>query len=86
MTRQTDIAIVGFAQTPAVSRADEAEVQLCLSVISEALESAKLTRKEIDFTCSHATAGPCLQQNLICVLQRAEATVPGTGTTARSGK
>jgi hypothetical protein len=36
MTSQTDIAIVGFAQTPAVGRADEAEVQLCLSVISEA--------------------------------------------------
>src|SRR5260370_29823442 len=52
MTSQTDIAIVGFAQTPAVSRADEAEVQLCLSVITEARESAKLTRKEIDFTCS----------------------------------
>jgi acetyl-CoA acetyltransferase len=52
MTSQTDIAIVGFAQTPAVSRADEAEVQLCLSVITEARESAKLSRKEIDFTCS----------------------------------
>ena len=47
----TDIAVVGWAQTPMVRRTDLSETQLLLRVITDALEPLGLTRADIDFTC-----------------------------------
>jgi acetyl-CoA acetyltransferase len=43
--------------------------------------AARLTRGEGDRAVAHATSGPCLQQNLVCVLDaRASTSGPDTGT------
>jgi acetyl-CoA acetyltransferase len=55
MTGRRDIAIVGYAQTPAMARAQETEVQFLLPTINAALEKSGISRKEIGFTC----AGSC---------------------------
>jgi acetyl-CoA acetyltransferase len=47
----TDIAIVGWAQTPMVRHTDKSETQLLLQVITDALTPLGLTRADIDFTC-----------------------------------
>ena len=47
----TDIAVVGWAQTPMIRRTDLSETQLLLRVITDALEPLGLTRADIDFTC-----------------------------------
>ncbi len=48
---RTDIAVVGWAQTPMVRRTDLSETQLLLRVITDALEPLGLTRADVDFTC-----------------------------------
>lgn len=50
-----DIAIVGYAQTPALRRAAQTEVQFLFPTISAALERSGIPRREIGFTC----AGSC---------------------------
>lgn len=48
-----DVAIISYAQTPAMRDAGDAnEVELILPVITEAKEKAGLSKDEIDFTCS----------------------------------
>jgi len=51
MTTSTDIAVVGWAQTPMVRHTDRSEVQLLMEVITDALEPLGLTRADVDFTC-----------------------------------
>jgi acetyl-CoA acetyltransferase len=55
MAGRRDIAVVGYAQTPAMARAQETEVQFLLPTINAALEKANVPRKELGFTC----AGSC---------------------------
>ena len=47
----TDIAVVGWAQSPMIRRTELSETQLLLRVITDALEPLGLTRADIDFTC-----------------------------------
>jgi acetyl-CoA acetyltransferase len=47
----TDIAVVGWAQTPMVRHTELTESQLLLRVITDALKPLGLTRADIDFTC-----------------------------------
>ena len=47
----TDIAVVGWAQSPMIRRTDLSETQLLLRVITDALQPLGLTRADIDFTC-----------------------------------
>src|SRR5215813_5761616 len=58
----TDIAVVGFAQTPSVRRAPDSEVQLLVPTVAEALRRAGLERREVGFTCAgscdYLTGGP----------------------------
>src|ERR1700679_3334404 len=58
----TDIAIVGYAQTPSVSRSRFSEVQLLVPTVTAALEAAGLHRGELGFTCAgscdYLTGGP----------------------------
>src|SRR5881392_1006988 len=58
----TDIAVVGYAQTPSSRRARESEVQLLVPTITEALQSAGVDRRDIGFTCAgscdYLTGGP----------------------------
>jgi acetyl-CoA acetyltransferase len=58
----TDIAIVGYAQTPCVRDADPSEVQLLVPTVSEAIEMAGIDRRDIGFTCAgscdYLTGGP----------------------------
>jgi acetyl-CoA acetyltransferase len=58
----TDIAVVGYAQTPSVRRARESEVQLLVPIVTEALARAGLDRREVGFTCAgscdYLTGGP----------------------------
>jgi acetyl-CoA acetyltransferase len=60
--RDTDIAIVGWAQTPSVRRSAQSEPQLCFDAIQAAVEHAGIDRREIGFTCSgscdYLTGGP----------------------------
>jgi acetyl-CoA acetyltransferase len=51
MTTSTDIAVVGWAQTPMVRHTDRSETQLILHAITDALEPLGLTRADVDFTC-----------------------------------
>ncbi len=37
----TDIAVVGYAQTPSVRRARESEVQLLVPIVTEALDARR---------------------------------------------
>ncbi len=55
MAGRRDIAIIGYAQTPAMARAQATEVQFLLPTINSALEKANISRKELGFTC----AGSC---------------------------
>jgi acetyl-CoA acetyltransferase len=48
----TDIAIVGYAQSPPTFGVEETETQMLFPAVNEALERANLTRKDIGFTCS----------------------------------
>jgi acetyl-CoA acetyltransferase len=45
------IAVVGWAQTPMQRHTDQSEVQLLMSVITDALEPIGLKRADVDFTC-----------------------------------
>jgi acetyl-CoA acetyltransferase len=58
----TDIAIVGFAQTPSQRAANPSEVQLLVPTVSEAIRMAGIDRREIGFTCAgscdYLTGGP----------------------------
>jgi acetyl-CoA acetyltransferase len=58
----TDIAIVGYAQTPSVRYAEPSEVQLLVPTISRAIEMAGIGRRDIGFTCAgscdYLTGGP----------------------------
>ena len=47
----TDIAVVGWAQTPMERRTDRSETRMLMDVITAALEPLSLTRADIDFTC-----------------------------------
>ena len=65
----TDIAIVGFAQSPNVRRSPYSEVQLLIRTVSDAIAMAGVDRREIGFTCSgscdYLTGGPfAFVQNL----------------------
>lgn len=65
----TDIAVIGFAQTPAERRAEGNEVQLLVPTVSAALAMAGLDRREVGFTCAgscdYLTGGPfAFVQNL----------------------
>ena len=51
MATSNDIAVIGWAQTPMVRHTDKTEVQLLMSVITDAIEPLGLTRADIDFTC-----------------------------------
>src|SRR5689334_20571979 len=51
MTTSTDIAVVGWAQTPMERRTDRSETRMRMDVITAALEPLSLTRADIDFTC-----------------------------------
>src|SRR5579872_6645157 len=58
----SDIAIIGYAQTPSVRDADLSEVQLLVPTVSAAIEMAGIDRREIGFTCAgscdYLTGGP----------------------------
>ena len=58
----SDIAIIGYAQTPSVRDADDSEVQLLVPTVSAAIEMAGIDRREIGFTCAgscdYLTGGP----------------------------
>ena len=51
MATSTDIAVVGWAQTPMVRHTELSETQLLVRVITDALEPLGLTRSDVDFTC-----------------------------------
>lgn len=51
----TDVAIIGYAQSPSWRACDLTEPQFLFPVISEAIERAGVERREIGFTC----AGSC---------------------------
>jgi acetyl-CoA acetyltransferase len=59
---ETDIAVVGVAQTPSERVAGRSEVQLLVPTITAAIEQAGVERDEIGFTCSgscdYLTGGP----------------------------
>ena len=58
----SDIAIIGYAQSPSVRDADQSEVQLLVPTVSAAIEMAGIDRREIGFTCAgscdYLTGGP----------------------------
>jgi acetyl-CoA acetyltransferase len=58
----TDIAIVGYAQTPSLRDANPSEVQLLVPTVAAAIEMAGIDRREIGFTCAgscdYLTGGP----------------------------
>ena len=47
----TDIAVIGWAQTPMVRHTDKSETQLLMEAITDAIDPLGLTRADIDFTC-----------------------------------
>jgi len=47
-----DVAIVSFAQSPAVAGVEETETQMLYPVVSEAIDRSGIDRKAIGFTCS----------------------------------
>ena len=47
-----DVAIVSFAQAPSSAAVDETETQMLYPVVTRAIESSGLSRKDIGFTCS----------------------------------
>jgi acetyl-CoA acetyltransferase len=69
MAGTTDIAVVGYAQSPSQRRAADSEVQLLVPVVTQALQQAGLDRREVGFTCAgscdYLTGGPfAFVQNL----------------------
>ncbi|HEY3811251.1 MAG TPA: lipid-transfer protein [Acidimicrobiales bacterium] len=58
----TDIAIVGYAQSPSVRRAGPSEVQLLVPTVQGAIDKAGIERRDIGFTCAgscdYLTGGP----------------------------
>ena len=58
----TDIAIVGYAQTPSIRDAQQSEVQLLVGTVTDAVAMARIERREIGFTCAgscdYLTGGP----------------------------
>ncbi len=62
MSGTSDIAVVGFAQTPSARRVRESEVQMLVPTVAAALERAGLDRREVGFTCAgscdYLTGGP----------------------------
>jgi acetyl-CoA acetyltransferase len=58
----TDIAIVGWAQTPSVERSTATEPQLCMEANLAAIAKAGIERRDIGFTCAgscdYLTGGP----------------------------
>ena len=65
----TDIALVGWAQTPAVAQTDATEPQLCMQANLAAIAMAGIERADIGFTCAgscdYLTGGPfAFVQNL----------------------
>jgi acetyl-CoA acetyltransferase len=58
----TDIAIIGWGQTPAARRSDATEPQLCMEANLQAIASAGIDRSQIGFTCAgscdYLTGGP----------------------------
>ncbi|HZT65101.1 MAG TPA: thiolase domain-containing protein [Acidimicrobiales bacterium] len=65
----TDIAVIGFAQTPSVRDDARSEVQLLVPTVAEAIEMSGVDRREIGFTCAgscdYLTGGPfAFVQNL----------------------
>src|SRR3954470_23699469 len=55
MPTSDDIALIGWSISPMVRSTDKTEAQLLLEVITDAVNDAGITRKEVDFTC----AGSC---------------------------
>lgn len=59
---ETDIAIVGYAQSPSVRDASQSEVQLLVPTVTAAVEMAGIDRRDIGFTCAgscdYLTGGP----------------------------
>ncbi len=53
--KETDLAIIGYAQSPSWRAADLTEPQFLFPVISEAIERAGIGRRDLGFTC----AGSC---------------------------
>src|SRR6202034_2550135 len=51
MVTSTDMAVVGWAQTPMVRHTELSATQLLVRVITDALEPLGLTRSDVDFTC-----------------------------------
>src|SRR3954453_1181714 len=51
MTTSTDIAVVGWAQTPMLRHTAQSETQMLMDVITDAIEPLGLARIDIDFTC-----------------------------------
>jgi acetyl-CoA acetyltransferase len=62
MPTSSDIAIVGYAQTPSMRNANPSEVQLLVPTVTAAIEMAGIGRREIGFTCAgscdYLTGGP----------------------------
>ena len=58
----TDIAIVGYAQSPSVRTAERSEVQLLVPTVADAISMAGIERRQIGFTCAgscdYLTGGP----------------------------
>jgi acetyl-CoA acetyltransferase len=58
----TDIAVIGFAQTPSVRDATRSEVQLLVPTVTAAIAHAGIERRDIGFTCAgscdYLTGGP----------------------------
>ncbi len=51
MATRTDIAVVGWAQSPMERHTELTETQLLMRVITDAITPLGLTRSDIDFTC-----------------------------------
>src|SRR5690242_9018296 len=51
MTTSTDIAVVGWAQTPMERRTDRSETRMLMDVITAAITPLGLERADVDFTC-----------------------------------
>ena len=58
----TDIAVIGYAQTPSIRDAEQSEVQLLVGAITDAVNLAGIERRDIGFTCAgscdYLTGGP----------------------------
>lgn len=58
----TDIAIVGYAQSPSLRDANPSEVQLLVPVVADAIKMTGIDRRQIGFTCAgscdYLTGGP----------------------------